>query len=608
MKRKKFTINSGDDSSPIRSAFPRGFHGVRSSKTRLNTAACRETQADNPKTSEYSFFKKFKEDAGHRFHKPSLHQAQNSCSIFKASDSSCREGGNIIENSHKELKFSLRPKNVPPSDNFVSFPSPPVNASKKSVIDMRKVDSSLADLHGSHENMEEYGSPCKNADIFSRKRQKLRQLVADISFPEVDELCAKGYDFVSALLSKLLPESNEEKSFELLKMGKLETDIKSRSLPPLKSEMRYKKSHWTPTSNYVELEHGQTLDVDFSSCFLELPEEKELPNPNSQSHHSHRTYLDTTNMELNYDSAFHFHNKKHGSLTSRHLKELAEFHYPIEPLLGGKPCTLLLGWDFDDMTDKSNLSIHCQNAELSLLPILSSSHGEVQKQNLDSGFIASGLGTPSLFPYHPSNLPLLQCSPSVSNRSHTLGERSLEVKDDVLSVLNDFSLSLPLTENHLNLSGYSYCNTACQGGSILFSPQSNLWVMRRLLNDEHHCPGTENCFSTGKDFYLEPECIPVSDFWRNHYSHTCHALEFPQNEGMSSYFLTWDNNEKYLDGLSRRENINHFSEDKVNVHDLSSIYFQMSVDKEKACPLLLGKSQWYDSKAEMYFDDNEVKF
>lgn len=37
------------------------------------------------------------------------------------------------------------------------------------------------------------GDQCKNADIFSRKRQKLRQLVANTLFSEVDAL-SKGLD------------------------------------------------------------------------------------------------------------------------------------------------------------------------------------------------------------------------------------------------------------------------------------------------------------------------------------------------------------------------------------------------------------------------------
>lgn len=74
-------------------------------------------------------------------------------------------------------------------------------------------------------------------ELFARKRQKLRQWVADTSFPEIDELCSKGldtsmlmspfisiiydvmdwmrnflrYDFVSVLVGRLFPQSKEDK-------------------------------------------------------------------------------------------------------------------------------------------------------------------------------------------------------------------------------------------------------------------------------------------------------------------------------------------------------------------------------------------------------------
>lgn len=41
---------------------------------------------DDPKTSEYAFFKKLKEDASHRFHSHALHQDKNRSSNLKPND------------------------------------------------------------------------------------------------------------------------------------------------------------------------------------------------------------------------------------------------------------------------------------------------------------------------------------------------------------------------------------------------------------------------------------------------------------------------------------------------------------------------------------------
>ncbi|CBI37233.3 unnamed protein product, partial [Vitis vinifera] len=54
------------------------------------------------------------------------------------------------------------------------------------------------------------GTQCIDEEAFSRKRQKLRQWV-DTSFPEIDALYSKGYDFISVLLSRLSPKTSENK-------------------------------------------------------------------------------------------------------------------------------------------------------------------------------------------------------------------------------------------------------------------------------------------------------------------------------------------------------------------------------------------------------------
>ncbi|XP_065873179.1 uncharacterized protein [Euphorbia lathyris] len=419
MKRKGWRVNS-EHSSRIGPSSHKGSHGVFGSKSRLNDLPSPGTQgigcnkrvkftdldsyklqesasvpqeknedprSGDPKTSEYAFFKKLKDDA-HRFHSHPPHQDKIQSVNLKASHHS-------RESSHKDSKPSLT-KNVTP-DNLSPCISPPDNASWKS--DTKRAGTTSADICKLQENMDQYGAPCKNAGVFSRKRHKLSQVVAKTLSLEADELFSKGHDTVSVLLRKLFPESNENKSFKGLKTGTLEIDTKSSSFTSPKFNVP-NKSQWTPARNFMELECGPLLDVEFSSCWSEVRRMKELPEANFPKCYSYGTFPDNRVMELDYeratpvlltesDSALDLDIKRHEHLTSRHHKELDEFHYSIKPLRGQVPQTLLLGWDVDNMVDESNLSRVSQNTELSLHPFLSNLYGDDQQKNLDDSFTAN---------------------------------------------------------------------------------------------------------------------------------------------------------------------------------------------------------------------------
>ncbi|XP_020539004.1 uncharacterized protein LOC105644442 isoform X3 [Jatropha curcas] len=601
MKRKSSQINI-EDRSPIRSSFARGFYGVKSSKARLN-ATSRETQgidngelqespsvpiqrnqaprSDDPKTSEFAFFKKLKEDAAHNSLPHSLSQNKNQSVKFKSTDCS-RERASVIENKHNDFKSSSLPKNVTP-DNFASFLSPLGNSSKKSGVDIKKSSTTWIDIHSAQEKVKEYGNRCSNADVFTRKRQKLRQLVANTSFPEVDKLCSKGYDIVSALLSKLFPESNEDQSFGLLETRKLDIDAKSRSFTSPESDMDFKKSDWMPKRNFLELECGASFDVEFSSCWSEIP--RALPNPNSPGCYFQTTYSDNRIMEVDHeigertapilctkvDSAFDFHINRHRSLTMGHLKEFDEFHYPIKTV-HRKPQALLLGGELDNAINK----------ELSLCPVLSGSYGNDLQLNLDNHVISGGLTASSL-----------QFAPSTSNNSDNFEECFLQVKDDnIVKVINNFLLPLSHAANHLNSSDYYRYDTTFKDSRVLLSPQNHLWFIRKELNEDHYCLNKEALFSPGLDFYLEPKCVlPVRDSLKDDYSYACPALEFHRNEGLSSYYLLGDENANCLDGLSNKKIMN---DETVNFNDWSTFYFE-----KKVCSLLLDKSNRYESEGDI---------
>lgn len=135
-----------------------GLDGVRSSKNRFNTAICRNpkgmgrvkrvkfiipenrsplcrtdaskdtggTQArrsDDPKTAEYAFFQKLKEEAGHRFHSNPLPKQENKLKKLESNVSDKDVTGMIVQ-SYKNLRSpvhvgkikSLYPGLHPPSD------------------------------------------------------------------------------------------------------------------------------------------------------------------------------------------------------------------------------------------------------------------------------------------------------------------------------------------------------------------------------------------------------------------------------------------------------------------------------------------------------------
>ncbi|KAK9993240.1 hypothetical protein SO802_022943 [Lithocarpus litseifolius] len=87
-------------------------------------------RSNDPKTSEFAFFKKLKDNAGHKYQSHTLHKEENQSKKFKIND--CSGGNsNSVKFSCKDFSSSLLAENVTPS-NFSSHLSPLGGASKKS--------------------------------------------------------------------------------------------------------------------------------------------------------------------------------------------------------------------------------------------------------------------------------------------------------------------------------------------------------------------------------------------------------------------------------------------------------------------------------------------
>ncbi|KAL3717739.1 hypothetical protein ACJRO7_009214 [Eucalyptus globulus] len=160
--------------------------------------------SDVPKTSEYAFFKKLKENKGHRFNSRSVQNEATPITKF-ISDHNPSTSTHVIDGVHKESGLSLLHQDVTPK-NFASLQAPACSVSRKSGTS--------------------YSYKC--GEVFPKKRENLLLWVKTTSFPEIDELFSKGYGFVSILFSHLNPMSNEDNDSTNLDRKQLDSSMSSK--------------------------------------------------------------------------------------------------------------------------------------------------------------------------------------------------------------------------------------------------------------------------------------------------------------------------------------------------------------------------------------------
>ncbi|PQQ20043.1 uncharacterized protein Pyn_06977 [Prunus yedoensis var. nudiflora] len=333
MKRKTSEPNP-EDPLQIRIPSHRGFHGIRSSDSRFpvtttpRTAdiSCKERVkftnldnedqrpprcefADNAKTSEYAFFKKLKEGASHKAHSYSLHKEAYQSNNSKSRNCS-REKVNMVQNKRVDVRSSFLNENATPEPNMERACATLEGVHRKENDMVEEYENSLRNKGKRFTHFEETETENRHADVFHRKRQKLRQWVAETSFPEIDELCSKGYDFVSVLLSRLVPKCNENnRSRESIFCSDSPTSY------VYKNHLQYRV--WEPES---ELLGGNAI-----SC-----------------------------TESDSQSVLPF--KEYGLVTSGHVKEMDAFCQPNEYLIKRELSVPMLGWDFGSTKEDRNSS------------------------------------------------------------------------------------------------------------------------------------------------------------------------------------------------------------------------------------------------------------
>ncbi|XP_059660216.1 uncharacterized protein LOC132306711 isoform X2 [Cornus florida] len=353
--------------------------GCRTGASPIHYEAAQAPSSDAPKTSEYAFFKKLKKDAGCD-HSYQLRKEDTQLNHFESSEIT-----NMSKSSCGDLRSSLLFEKVGPVNNYL-FLSPLAGASKNSEVTnvvkdrlkdirspllVRKVSSVNHDLlfsplGGASKNSETQYSV---EEIFSKRRERLLQWVAETSLPEVDKLSAKGCDLVSVLLSRLFPNGNENNYFRDSKPRQTETGTKNKLLAFPESDD--KELTWNHERGFMMPKHGPHCNDFSAECWSNGSRDGIFSRWNTVGSDSPETQVQyknrksgcdydggrTGNLINQNDPYVHFCFQNHRSLVSSHLKELDKFQDVNESALGREPRALLLGWDSENVKDGQGLSL-----------------------------------------------------------------------------------------------------------------------------------------------------------------------------------------------------------------------------------------------------------
>ncbi|KAL8236373.1 hypothetical protein R6Q59_017454 [Mikania micrantha] len=339
------------------------------------------------KTSEYAFFKRMKENTYSNVHAHPNDQENQFSNVQQSHHFTREEIPNVPKEGIEYVGSSL-PNEKEQNETKYSFLSPPCGGSKK---------------------------PCDqpwNNGVFSAKREKLRNLAADRCLYNTDELSSKGFDLVSALISRILPvvqdnnshrDPNQDEHDSKCKLPPLfESEFKSleaykrklielQNIPylddclsrPAKKPIDQDLLEWNPTgSEYFSCGLSPNFRAQYNRCQTESYKREFI-----KSHHisymedcfsrSTKEPIDMDIMEWNptgLESNIQYnHHHMAGSFRirnfgmdrissfddpllihkSRNFPELDEFNLYDEPKLLEQPHTLLLGWDHNNEKDES---------------------------------------------------------------------------------------------------------------------------------------------------------------------------------------------------------------------------------------------------------------
>ncbi|KAF9611070.1 hypothetical protein IFM89_026954 [Coptis chinensis] len=179
-----------------------------------NAPGIMDPNCKEPKTSEYKFFKKFREEAGRSFRSYQVNKKEYQ--LEKSEVFNHTKGTFLIEISLVMYNWDSIPMQLNPTHNDdLDYPyyaerikmvqSNHEFGSPSHIEKVTPINTMVPLSPGVSMNS---GPERQQKGIFSVKRQNLVRLAAKTASLDINEICTKGYDLVSILLERLVPEGN----------------------------------------------------------------------------------------------------------------------------------------------------------------------------------------------------------------------------------------------------------------------------------------------------------------------------------------------------------------------------------------------------------------
>ncbi|CAK9133445.1 unnamed protein product, partial [Ilex paraguariensis] len=532
----------------------------------IRYATAQVPRSDAPKTSEYAFFSKLRKSAGGSHSHP-LGNEDNQLKSGKPSD--CNGAiSNKFKHSSKDLRSSFLAEKARPTneDSFLAC----LNGESKKATDIAdKVKRSFKDFSSPllTENVtpinhnlfpSAHGGALKNAGnwsekgVFFAKRQKLRQGVSDTSLPEVDELCSKGLDLVSVLLSRLLPEGNENNYCRNPKSKQEDSDTTNQI------------DNLYESDNLILVRHSQRecphrigwVDSDSPSASygkIHFPYEERNYDRDLDGRR-------TSTLCKNRDSSFCLSFGNYGSHELSHPKVMNEFRELNGAALERDPHTLFLGWDFEKEKNERELSLAYHNREINLYSTLLASWDDDHQENLFDRLDASPPCSASLFSKYPMNFSSLPHLYSVRFPRQEFRSQHEDQKH-VFVEMDQFPLTISCNPPYPKLVEDCNANNIFESKSIILSPQNHSLFPSNFYSEKYY-PGLEAILlPSGMDIDFRWRCLSMTESPTNHHSST-YGASFPQRAGisMNSQLLAEEKKESSLHSLNPSKTTTHFLE------------------------------------------------
>uniref|UniRef100_A0A803PGC7 Uncharacterized protein n=1 Tax=Cannabis sativa TaxID=3483 RepID=A0A803PGC7_CANSA len=509
-----------------------------------------DTDADSPKiprlqdvteevkTSEFAFFKKLKEDASKTFASSLARNVLNQTNNFNSKNAS-KENINIPNNSCKEkVNTSLLVENPTPLQ-AVSFHSP-------------------LGRTGTRRNS---GTQYRHADIFNRKREKLRRWVTDVEFHEIDGLCSKGCNIVPVLLKRLTPECKDINIVNDQNLGREETDTKSQLVPSFESDIYSNRLQWTPR-HCPELEYDPYLGDDIqpnplwnrsrgSILLLDAP----LHHDNDVHHYNYIPWdSGLGELPIDRDSNFVFPIRKQISVEL--LEGFDKFNQPNRNLVGNQSNVPALDWHYDKEKFERTLStitglhegeLHVDHDSNFVLPVTKHTSAEILEE-LDEfcqpsrNLVGCQSNVPALDWYYDKEnfeRALSIISPSdIDPNSRHRSPLAAWVEDDVhinkgpeysspvspSSYYQNHDLRAEILEDIHTITDSNHLPSTISCRPNYFGPHEDFYNATGFSPQLHHYPRQRKTLQSSElVLSLGWKCFPEE----NHSSSYHHALEYP---------------------------------------------------------------------------------